>query len=99
MSTLKPACCWIHFLREQSPEHIPHEGALRWIESTLGAGCAQTARQAAELADTGSKTDQVDDELGEDFLPGLAWFATGLVAEYGQGDLTTLRGGPPPSHP
>lgn len=58
-----------------------------------------TARQAAELADTGSKTDQVDDELGEDFLPGLAWFATGLVAEYGQGDLTTLRGGPPPSHP
>lgn len=87
---------WIHFLREQSPEHLPHEGALRWIERTLGADCAHIERQSAELADTASKTDQVADELGEDFLPGLVWFATGLVAEYGQGDLAAFRDGPPP---
>jgi hypothetical protein len=80
-------------VREKSQDGALYGGALDWVSGTLGPACADTAHRAGTIVDAPDSpvAQRTIAELGEDFLPGLVWLATGMVAEHGNDDPAILR--------
>lgn len=87
---------WLSRVAGAWPDGVSYQRALDWVDRELGAECADTARQAAAIADAPDSPDAQRGiaALGSDFLPGLVWLVTGIVAEYGDRDPAILRGQP-----
>lgn len=81
---------WITSLRAEWCDDNADGRAVDWVGRELGSACAEVAHLVA-TAHTDQDTQRVSGELGEDFLPGLVWLTTGLLAEYADGDVGLLR--------
>jgi hypothetical protein len=76
---------WIVATRDRAADQPLDDIAVGWVGDVLGIGCAATARRATAAVGSpdNALVTRIAAELAEDFLPGLIWFAAGLITQYG----------------